>query len=58
MVGLAKKTGGVFFYKKVGAEKAREREAGKRMLEGIHFLYRCKKLGMELEEELKEARGG
>lgn len=35
------------FFKKVGVKKARKkREAGRRLIERVHFLYLCKRLGL------------
>lgn len=45
------------FFRKLGVEVARRKhEEERRLVDGLHFLYRCKRMGLEVEEELKEVR--
>lgn len=46
------------FFRKLGVEKARKkRMEERRLVDQLHFLFRCKRMGIEVEEEIKEVRG-
>lgn len=45
------------FFKKIGMRKARERrEENVKTVKQLHFLYKCKRLGMEVDEEIQQVR--
>lgn len=45
------------FFRKMGREKAKKkREEEERLVNRLHFLFKCKKMGVEVDEEIKAVR--